>query len=225
MSNIDLVVNLAKKLESLLSKEYGADGKGLHEKVSSVEGHLSPEIVRKIRKVASIRNRVVHEDGYELSNVSEFELLANGIIRELGSNDVDENSPRNNLYSSVKIRNYVLNFAVLASIIYFNLSLVWLFEKKSQHTPNIVMWLMPVSLLVLLFALFFKKWLAHAAILGIAIIFVTAVCYGFGVTGPFNDHINKLITSMLLGNSFASLLYIFVGFAAGASDARINYYD
>jgi hypothetical protein len=64
MSDIDLAVSHCKTLESLLEKKLGATGRGLHEKVSSVESRLPHELVRKLRLVATVRNKIVHEADY-----------------------------------------------------------------------------------------------------------------------------------------------------------------
>lgn len=65
MSDIELAVTRTKQLESLLEQALGATGKGLHEKVSSVEGRLSQPLVKKLRFIATIRNKIVHESNYE----------------------------------------------------------------------------------------------------------------------------------------------------------------
>jgi hypothetical protein len=61
MSDIDLAVSRSRKLEQVLEREFGASGRGLHEKTSSVERDLPHELVRKLRLVATVRNKVVHE--------------------------------------------------------------------------------------------------------------------------------------------------------------------
>jgi hypothetical protein len=63
MSDIELAVTRTKALESLL-EQLGATGKGLHEKVSSVEEKLAPALVKKLRFVATVRNKIVHESDY-----------------------------------------------------------------------------------------------------------------------------------------------------------------
>jgi t-SNARE complex subunit (syntaxin) len=65
MSDIDLAVNNCKRLESLLERKLGATGRGLHEKVSSVETRLPHDLVRKLRLVATVRNKIVHEAEYK----------------------------------------------------------------------------------------------------------------------------------------------------------------
>ena len=64
MSDIELAVTRTKALESLLEHGLGATGKGLHEKVSSVQDRLPPQLVRKLRFIATVRNKIVHESAY-----------------------------------------------------------------------------------------------------------------------------------------------------------------
>ncbi len=83
MSDIDLAVGSCKRLESLLEKKLGASGRGLHEKVSSVEGKLPRELVRKLRLVATVRNKVVHEADYQnIDNRKDFVRACKDAERE-----------------------------------------------------------------------------------------------------------------------------------------------
>ncbi|HUR53249.1 MAG TPA: hypothetical protein VMZ71_03915 [Gemmataceae bacterium] len=65
MSDIELAITRTKALEALLEDGLGATGKGLHEKVSSVQAKLPPPLVKKLRFVATIRNKIVHESDYQ----------------------------------------------------------------------------------------------------------------------------------------------------------------
>src|SRR5437868_12939459 len=64
MTDVELAITRTKTLEALLEAGLGATGRGLHEKVSSVEPRLPPPLVRKLRFVATIRNKIVHEASY-----------------------------------------------------------------------------------------------------------------------------------------------------------------
>ncbi len=64
MSDIELAITRVKTLESLL-EQIGATGKGLHEKVTSVQARLPQPLVRKLRFVATVRNKIVHESDYQ----------------------------------------------------------------------------------------------------------------------------------------------------------------
>ena len=47
MSNIDIVFGFTKKIESYLEKEFKAEGRGLHTKVSSVDYRLPVALIKK----------------------------------------------------------------------------------------------------------------------------------------------------------------------------------
>ena len=63
-NDYELVITCAKDLEHLLEQEFGASGKGLHEKISSASSQLPDKLVRQMRYLATIRNRLVHEYGF-----------------------------------------------------------------------------------------------------------------------------------------------------------------
>jgi len=80
------VISKSKKIESMLV-ETGAEGKGLHEKASSIEYKLSANTLKKIRFIASIRNQLLHDDSFELTQelLEGFENASVEVIEELRS--------------------------------------------------------------------------------------------------------------------------------------------
>ena len=70
-SDIDIVVTQSKALEALLEQKYGATGRGLHEKLTSIEYQLEVGLVKNIRWIATMRNKVVHEN-FQLTNQNDF---------------------------------------------------------------------------------------------------------------------------------------------------------
>ena len=62
MTPIEELIKIAQDIETVLEEDYGATGKGLHEKASSVESQLTPEVMKRIRFIATIRNKAVHDD-------------------------------------------------------------------------------------------------------------------------------------------------------------------
>lgn len=71
MSDIEIAVKNSKILEQLLESKFGAVGKGLHQKVDSVTHRLDGATVKRLRWIATIRNKVVHED-FVMENVPEY---------------------------------------------------------------------------------------------------------------------------------------------------------
>src|SRR5437879_2583447 len=96
MSDIELVINRTKALEALLEAGLGATGKGLHEKVSSVQARLPDALVRKLRFVATLRNKLVHDTDYlKLDDRPAFERVcqeAEGELRAMTAPPVVKNS-------------------------------------------------------------------------------------------------------------------------------------
>ena len=72
MSQIETVVRGSKRVESLLEERLGASGRGLHEKVTSVEHRLPPEVSRSMRWIATVRNKVVHEEAPAAFDANQF---------------------------------------------------------------------------------------------------------------------------------------------------------
>lgn len=62
MTPIEELIKIAQNMETVLEEDYGATGKGLHEKASSVESQIPPDVMKKIRFIATIRNKAVHDD-------------------------------------------------------------------------------------------------------------------------------------------------------------------
>jgi hypothetical protein len=71
-NDLKLAVESSQKLESLLECNYSATGRGLHEKIASVEDQLPVKIVRGMRFIASVRNAVVHEVGARIEDREGF---------------------------------------------------------------------------------------------------------------------------------------------------------
>ena len=82
MSDIDLAVTRSQRLEQLLERDFGATGKGLHQKVSSIADSMPEELIRKLRLVATVRNKVVHENG-RIEDRPRFVEAADAAEREL----------------------------------------------------------------------------------------------------------------------------------------------
>jgi hypothetical protein len=89
------VIKKTKKIETILVK-MGAEGKGLHEKVSSIEHLIEENTVKSIRFVASIRNKLLHEDDFEMTSelLLDFENACENIINTL-EQDTDNSTQQN----------------------------------------------------------------------------------------------------------------------------------
>lgn len=95
LSQIETVIRASKQLEQLLAQHYGATGRGLHEKTSSVEDQLDSDTVRRLRKIATLRNKVVHED-FEIDDLTDFQCEAQGLAQQLQPKSVLNTSKTKN---------------------------------------------------------------------------------------------------------------------------------
>lgn len=71
------IIKKTKKIESLLEENFYASGRGLHEKVTSVETVLDEKLVKKIRWISTIRNKVLHEDTFDVEDIKNIEDFLN----------------------------------------------------------------------------------------------------------------------------------------------------
>lgn len=111
-SDIETAIKYTKAVEALLTQQLGAQGKGLHEKLSSVERRLPAALVRRIRYLATIRNKVVHEDGFKIPRLKSFAQSCEGIIAELQQPVVA------NHLSAASLAIYTLIACVFTAFIY-----------------------------------------------------------------------------------------------------------
>jgi len=82
MGQIEDVIKITRRIESLL-KQFGAKGRGMHELITSIESQLSQKEIRILRKIASIRNKTLHNNGYYIKDMNQFIQLSQSIIDTL----------------------------------------------------------------------------------------------------------------------------------------------
>ncbi|EGR3948039.1 DUF4145 domain-containing protein [Vibrio cholerae] len=120
MSEIEQVVLRTRKLETLLREQYHAEGKGLHQLITSCEERLPHDVIKKLRYVATIRNKVVHEDDYRLDDRKAF--LA--VCQECE----DELTPRSGKFVW-RITFMLMMLMTLGALFFY----YWHWEELSQH--------------------------------------------------------------------------------------------
>eukprot|EP00608_Synchroma_pusillum_P005251 CAMPEP_0198424140 /NCGR_PEP_ID=MMETSP1452-20131203/3632_1 /TAXON_ID=1181717 /ORGANISM="Synchroma pusillum, Strain CCMP3072" /LENGTH=104 /DNA_ID=CAMNT_0044144465 /DNA_START=54 /DNA_END=368 /DNA_ORIENTATION=- len=62
-NDYELAIVLSKRLEAELAK-LGAEGKGLHERVTAAGDRIPRDVQRRLRAVATVRNKLIHEQAY-----------------------------------------------------------------------------------------------------------------------------------------------------------------
>lgn len=81
--HIGIAAAASREIESELEKSFGAEGKGLHSRTDSVEHKLPSHLVKRIRFIASVRNKVMHEHGATIHDVDSFRKTKADIMSEL----------------------------------------------------------------------------------------------------------------------------------------------
>lgn len=72
MSDLKAILDATKRIESILEQQCGGHGRGMHEKLSHVQVPLPEHLVKRVRYIASVRNKVVHEAGYDIADMPAF---------------------------------------------------------------------------------------------------------------------------------------------------------
>ncbi len=83
-SDLDIVVGWSKKFEDILENDFHAHGRGLHEKLNHVSPPLPDKLVKKLRYIATIRNKIVHNaDCNKLEDRTKFNTTCEQALQEL----------------------------------------------------------------------------------------------------------------------------------------------
>ncbi|HJV76658.1 MAG TPA: hypothetical protein VJ654_20760 [Noviherbaspirillum sp.] len=72
---IGRTVAITRSLEEILDTRFGATGKGLHEKATSVSHLVPDQLIRQLRFIASVRNKMMHSNF--VMNANDFERFSN----------------------------------------------------------------------------------------------------------------------------------------------------
>jgi hypothetical protein len=85
--NFNHLIDSVKILEKDLEKYVGARGRNLNEKITSIECLIPEYLKQRIIHINFIRNKVIHEKGFEISNPGEFITTVHEVINEIRSLD------------------------------------------------------------------------------------------------------------------------------------------
>ena len=65
-NDYELVIRSAKELEFILESKFGASGQSIHQKIDSLPANTLPDsLVKQMRFLATMRNKLVHERGFD----------------------------------------------------------------------------------------------------------------------------------------------------------------
>jgi len=129
-----VVLKTTKKIEALLTA-IGSEGRGLTEKCRSVEHLLPPDIVWSIKRVAADRNKLLHEEGFELNNIGDFSLHAGSVIDYLEKATKPEPAEPERKGLTITVPDHLVGSVPLAELEWF-LSQPILFPYPAKETRN-----------------------------------------------------------------------------------------
>lgn len=77
------VIQGTKRIETILEEKFGSTGRGLYEKMDTANMKLPEPLQKRIRYVATLRNKALHQDGFEIENISEYVKTCQSIAEQL----------------------------------------------------------------------------------------------------------------------------------------------
>ena len=103
---------MTQTLEQLLETRYHAQGRGLHEKLSSVETQIPKRVQKRIRFIATMRNKATHEDvNIASERYSAIVQAYDEVMRSLHGSGT--------FWVILKRKLFVVAIAALAALIYY----------------------------------------------------------------------------------------------------------
>jgi len=83
MTDLNKVIGSAKSIERILAEQFGGSGRGMREKLDSARYPIPEPLKKRIAYLARVRNRCVHEEGYELEDTEDYVRKCESVCREL----------------------------------------------------------------------------------------------------------------------------------------------
>ena len=77
------VLQGTKRIEAILEEKFGSTGRGLYEKIDTANMKLPEPLQKRIRYVATLRNKAMHQEGFEIDNIPEYVKTCQVIAEQL----------------------------------------------------------------------------------------------------------------------------------------------
>mmetsp|Transcript_23083 Transcript_23083/g.26746 ORF Transcript_23083/g.26746 Transcript_23083/m.26746 type:complete len:112 (-) Transcript_23083:29-364(-) len=95
-NDYELAIEISKELEFILVSQFHSTGRGLHEHITSTSHQLPNHLIKQMRYLATIRNKLIHERGFDTipdrnEFIAKFEQSAeelDGIIQSRGGQSI-----------------------------------------------------------------------------------------------------------------------------------------
>lgn len=83
MTDVKKIIDGAKAIEKILTEQFGGTGRGMTEKLNSSRYPIPEPLQKRIKHLAWLRNRSVHEDGFELEDPDDYAAKCARVCEEL----------------------------------------------------------------------------------------------------------------------------------------------
>ncbi len=125
------IIKYTRKIETLLGK-LGAEGKGLHGKISSIEDMFPKQTIKQLRWIASIRNNSMHDHNFKIKSINDFSVACDTVIQKL------KNSNNKTTYYTKNNQILKQSYKASGSKKYNTASSTTIQNYNSDNTPLII---------------------------------------------------------------------------------------
>lgn len=85
LSDLSHAIDICKRIERTLQNEWGGQGKGMIEKLRNTQFVVPEALHERVLQIGRIRNKIFHEEGFEIRNPAEFVKQGEQLLTELST--------------------------------------------------------------------------------------------------------------------------------------------
>lgn len=83
MTDLNKIIAGAKSIERILTEQFGGTGRGMKEKLDSARFPIPAPLQQRVAYLARLRNRCVHEEGFEIQDADDYARKCQAVCAEL----------------------------------------------------------------------------------------------------------------------------------------------
>ena len=96
------IISYTREIETILKNKFQAEGKGLHTYLDAIENKIDYQLLKKLRYIATIRNKAMHDSSFKLNNLNYYKETAEKCIIELNKVSATKASQPNKKQSPIR---------------------------------------------------------------------------------------------------------------------------
>ncbi len=135
MSDKDRVLDICRRIERALQRDWGSTGTGLRERLATTRYAVPPELYKRIRYLYRMQKQALHKDRFKLKSASDFETKGEQVLDELAQ--ARKTAPRRlkPWLKDLALRHRVLVGTVVVALLLAVLGLSYLFFYEPEPIP------------------------------------------------------------------------------------------